>query len=835
MNILERKANIAAKQSIADLLGRSLIIEDINDYLKNFIRPPIYSYIPNTVINQLYQISCDYKLANNPKKRFDLQNDILAPYRFKPLASGTSRRAFYCTYDPNIIIKLGSDMIGRSDNISEYSMQHILSPLCTKILDVDPTGSVMLAERVDVMTENDYKDWVEDIFLFIESFYRIGYIFEDIGLYSFKNWGIRLGFGPVLLDFPYIYQVDWDKMICNRIDSTTHKKCGGIIGYNYESVLSEIICHKCHARYSAQYLAKQQFTGQMLEKLLGRKKTMFTNQRNIKVAVARGNQIVFDPDAPKKPNKNTQPQPLEYQIQQNPTPIVPDPRGTGYTVNETNQPTYIIQKPDNFANPIPPFISNDQFYFRFNPERLDISQRIELLQKSPIWEKLSPVDRPSVRDNGYDLHAKLSSIESIFANSLPYTLPDYKLKTAPPTIPVQQPKIVTQQTPSIETAKDYEAYVKDGRKYIFYPKPLKNDLIQTVKNIEKNYGTDIALLISSKLEIEYIPQSQWQNTRKSEIAVQKPFPTTIQQTPPPPPTPAQPAQFNYPTINTMNRMNRVQTVIAPATKPVSLKVENTDYWSTIKQNEIQMPNVPVNVEEPHPTSNLEILKPMTPEEIEAQEFKSRHETGILGYPGVPVVDTARAKEAIPRIKAMVEARFNNFILDNDSEKQSFMLSQGITRFISEDMKHIMNDDGKGLLVIATRSVDTHNKDCFNIRVLNYNAFIFSAVLYPMEDSPTQQIMPVKEEESEMTVPIDELTAFFEENTKTFNASQYKTKEEVKRALIEYLYKKASSIFKGRITVPCAMKEATAYVNQVVNIKESNSAPAPKENTVAGAL
>jgi len=819
MNILERKAYINGYYSLLDLSNKQLSFNnDIAEYLRNFIKPPLRYYIPEPALISLYNISCDSKLANNPKKRFEIQNNILESYGFKPLASGTSRRTFYCVYDPQIIIKLGSDMIGRSDNLSEFILQRVLSPFCPKILDVDQTGSVMLSERVETMTEDDYKRWIKEIFAFVESYFQLGYIFEDIGLYSFKNWGVRIGFGPVLLDFPYLYQIDWNKMTCDKIDPNTHKKCGGQIGYNYEAVMSEIICHKCHVRYSAQYLAKP-ITGKMMENiLLGRQNKMY-NPHTIKVAVARGDRIEFDPNLPKtSPTVVITPQqPMNYQ-QQPKQPQVPQNNMRQNCVPQPMNTPPRYSPPQGFQQPpaIPFAFPDQQTMFivqdnnRKDLEIENAKKAIELKHYQSILNNMSSAQ--PTEEAVYPDYFKMKNVAGVVPNlSNPFISPAYNMP--------QQPSI-QQQNPetTVDTAKDYEYYTKDGKTYIFYPKPLKNDIIQFIKKTETNHGIEAAMFIASHLEIEYIPQAQWNSTKKSEVAVQKPFPTSPSQTPPPP-------QYNssgYPTVNMMTNPTPVQTVIAPPTNPRQLNVENPNYWNGVKDN-VPLTTAVISNEE-HPTTGLEILAPMTPEQIEAQELKNRHEQGVMGYPGIPLVETTRAKEAIPRIKAMVEQRFGNFTLDTDAEQQAFTLSQNISRFIAEDMKYIMNDDGNGLVVTARRTVDNHNKDCFNIKVLNYGSFIFSAVLYPMQDA--QQTDPAVPSSPAETKPkddisTDELIKFFESTIKKFDSSKYNDIETVRKGLIEFLYNAAANTFKGKITVPRAMKEATAYVNQVVNVKVVN--------------
>jgi hypothetical protein len=67
------------------------------------------------------------------------------------------------------------------------------------------------------------------------------------------NWGIREGFGPVLLDFPYIYKLDGKKLFCNAPDPRSQTGyCNSPIdydpGYNF------LVCTKCGKQYKASDL-----------------------------------------------------------------------------------------------------------------------------------------------------------------------------------------------------------------------------------------------------------------------------------------------------------------------------------------------------------------------------------------------------------------------------------------------------------------------------------------------------------------------------------------------------------------------------------------------------
>ena len=808
MNILERKAWLNARQGILYYLNKDPPASNTTEYLNNLVRPPIRYYIPDTVISQFYNISCDTKLYNAPLKRFKVQNEMLEPYGFKPLASGTNRRTFYCVYDPWIVLKVASDAIGRSDNISEFGIQHGLLPFCTKVFDVDSTGTMQLAERVEVMTEKDFRDYVKEIFQFLESWFQLGYIFDDVGFRSFKNWGLRDGSGPVLVDFPYLFQYDPDKMICDRIDPHTHEKCGGTIGYNYEMAMSEIICYKCKVRYSVQYLAKK-IDGNSCDIILGRKIKM-RKPVDIQVVMTRGGKVVYDPNAPK--------QPAQQQIT-----IVPS------------------QQPQQIQTATPQQQSFEtQYQWPQQVTAPAVQQQVPVQPQQPVLQQ-PPLPTPENFMQG--LYAQPQQTFNPFAPSIPQVPGPYW----------QQPKT----TVTVETVKDFEMYNRDGKTYIFYPKPLKNDMIQWLRRVEINHGTQAAMFIAEHLFIDYIPKAQWDSSKKSvEMAVetQQPKPAPVHQAQPIVQQPVLP-QSQYQTVQTMTRPTPVKTVIAPPTSPMKLKVEDPNHWNNIRNNIPALAPSATTQNEVHPTTGLEIVQPMTPEEIEAQELKSRVETGMMGYAGIPMVDTMKAKEALPKIKAIVEQRFDGFPLSNDADLQEFQLAQDITRFIAEDIQNLMHDDGKGLLVTAKRTMDTRNRDCFVIQVLNYGSTLFYSTLYPASKNVQQQApvqpqptLPSSQEqivtqqpEDVMNISIDELIKFFESVIKKFNTSGYKGADEARQGLITFLCTAAVNTFKGQITVPRALKEATAYVNQAVNFNEKiKTATTPpvqitRGNTVANAL
>ena len=293
MNVLEHKnrlSNLAQYRRFVRDDGKIEFPEFDWDSLR---KPPITNYLPYQVIETIDRIVSDVKLMNKPQKKYQMVNEILKPYGFRHLASGTNRRTFYCAYDNTIIIKLASDRIGRSDNLSEFQLQNLIKPFCPKIYEVLPNGLMTLSERVEPMTEEDYKKtWNGDIFDFIFQIFLRGYIMEDIGSNFFKNWGVRYGFGPVILDFPYIFQVDWSRLKCIKEDPETGTQCNGDLDYDYLRGMSEIVCKKCGTRYSAKYLSKKVPIYNFTACYMKGENTMFSYFKKPQVGIIKGGKLI---------------------------------------------------------------------------------------------------------------------------------------------------------------------------------------------------------------------------------------------------------------------------------------------------------------------------------------------------------------------------------------------------------------------------------------------------------------------------------------------------------------------------------------------------------------
>lgn len=243
---------------------------------------PLLSYITQQDIQQLHQIATSIKLSSKPKQKYKMIDDILVPRGFKKLASGTNRVAYKCLNDQGIILKVALDSVGLSDSPAEYRNQFLLKPFVTKVFEVSPCGTVALVERVQPITSREeYIQIAPDVFDLLVNKILGKYVMEDIGTKYFQNIGLRLNFGPVLLDFPYLFELDGNKLFCNeRLDNG--QICGGTI--DYDSGFNKLICEKCGKQYFARQLGKYK-----------QDKKIIISKGDIEkmnIVIARGNEVV---------------------------------------------------------------------------------------------------------------------------------------------------------------------------------------------------------------------------------------------------------------------------------------------------------------------------------------------------------------------------------------------------------------------------------------------------------------------------------------------------------------------------------------------------------------
>lgn len=217
--------------------------------------PPMLSYITAQDVFELYQIATSKKLSSKIEQKYQMISDIMHRRGFKKYHCGTNRMVFVHLEDHRFVAKIAIDDVGMKDNPAEFKNQLILRPFVTKVFEVSPCGTVGFFERIDPIINNkEFQFAGEDIFNLLVNFIIGKYALEDIGSNYFMNWGIRKGFGPCLLDFPYVYELDGNKMYCNA--KRNNIVCGGEI--DYDIGFNNLVCTKCGKRYFARELSKLQ-------------------------------------------------------------------------------------------------------------------------------------------------------------------------------------------------------------------------------------------------------------------------------------------------------------------------------------------------------------------------------------------------------------------------------------------------------------------------------------------------------------------------------------------------------------------------------------------------
>ena len=248
--------------------------------------PSLRSMLTEQDIAQLYTIIMDPKLSANLPSKHKAMNEYLKARGFYKFASGTNRIAYRYAYNNNIILKVAVDKTGLSDSLREYQNQEKLKPFVCKIFDVHPTGIAAVVERVTPITSHKtFALVMSDYYDIMTKFFIGRFVMEDIGEEYFMNWGLRDNFGLVLLDYPYLYELDDARLYCNERDRRYPGTiCGGEI--DYDIGFNRLVCKKCGREYPAKELARS---------IQERRITMVrTNVSNFNVRVMRGDKVVVD-------------------------------------------------------------------------------------------------------------------------------------------------------------------------------------------------------------------------------------------------------------------------------------------------------------------------------------------------------------------------------------------------------------------------------------------------------------------------------------------------------------------------------------------------------------
>ena len=244
--------------SLTDEVAKLLYTKMIDSKSMSFENIPqpttILSLLTMDDIMQLNKIATSKKLSSKPKEKFNMINDIMVRRGFKKLAAGTNRLVFKYMENQSFVVKVAFCQVALTDNIRELYNQHLLKPFVTKVFDVTPCGTVGLFERVSPISSREaFMSIAQDVYDIILNHLLGKYVIDDFGSKYFMNWGVRRGQFPVLLDFPYVFELDGSKLYCNKPDPFSKTGfCGGEI--DYDDGFNYLVCQKCGKSYLASDL-----------------------------------------------------------------------------------------------------------------------------------------------------------------------------------------------------------------------------------------------------------------------------------------------------------------------------------------------------------------------------------------------------------------------------------------------------------------------------------------------------------------------------------------------------------------------------------------------------
>lgn len=256
------------------------------DAFDNMMGPMVCNFFSEEEIKVIHKIITHTK-DRTFKKKFQKLDAIIKPKGFKRSGCGTNR-VLYEPLDKNatFCIKIALDRVARKNNPDELVNQKYLKPFVAKCYDVSDDGNIGIFERViPIENLNQFWDLREDIFNIMERL--VGrFIIDDFGSNTFKNWGFRKGFGPVLLDYADMYILDPKILYCtNHPDHLHGQMCGGEI--DYDDGFNKIICTSC----GAHYMASDFKHGRQKISVYGRKRKI---DMGLNIKIYRGEELMWD-------------------------------------------------------------------------------------------------------------------------------------------------------------------------------------------------------------------------------------------------------------------------------------------------------------------------------------------------------------------------------------------------------------------------------------------------------------------------------------------------------------------------------------------------------------
>ena len=236
------------------LQSKKVSIEEFN--FDSLQAPPLHWFLSPYDISMLHEMAHSLRLSAKPDIKLKEMDSLLRSRGLVKFGAGTNRIVYRHPEFQNILFKIGYDDVGLGDNPAEFKNQMLLKPFVSKMFEVSPCGTVAVVERlVPTKSREEFLSIADDYFTLLNEFILGHYIMADIGSRFFMNTATRKYFGVCLIDYPYLYELDGNKLYCRKPDQTSQSgKCDGII--DYDDGFNVLHCTKCGAIYKAKELRK---------------------------------------------------------------------------------------------------------------------------------------------------------------------------------------------------------------------------------------------------------------------------------------------------------------------------------------------------------------------------------------------------------------------------------------------------------------------------------------------------------------------------------------------------------------------------------------------------
>ena len=130
----------------------------------------------------------------------------------------------------------------RIDNKREMLYTRNLQPYVVKVYECTPSGLIAITEFVDIFTLNEFHEHQEEMAEILNEISK-NFLIGDVGITgkNYVNWGTRNDGTICILDFAYIYSVQYKVFSC---------ACNDDALLRYDSKYVKLICPYCGRSYT---------------------------------------------------------------------------------------------------------------------------------------------------------------------------------------------------------------------------------------------------------------------------------------------------------------------------------------------------------------------------------------------------------------------------------------------------------------------------------------------------------------------------------------------------------------------------------------------------------